>query len=245
MKTQPENKNLGYDDTPMLPEGYHVHDGTRPQPRVVTPGAAGGPPSDAIFIWDGKSLDQWESAKEGPARWDVVDGVMQVQPGTGDIRTKDAFGSMQLHLEFASPKVVKGNSQGRGNSGVFLMGLYEVQVLDCHQNPTYADGTVGSIYGVCPPLVNAIRPPGEWNAYDIIWEAPVLNGVQILKRACVTVLLNGVVLHHRKKLPGITGHRDLYSYPPHDARLPLKLQDHGDLVRFRNIWIRELGAYDG
>lgn len=245
MKTQPENKHLGYDDTPLLPDGYHVHDGTRPQPRVVTPGTAGSAPSDTLFVWDGTTLDQWESAKEGPALWDVADGVMQVKPGTGDIQTKDCFGSMQLHLEFATPSEVKGDSQGRGNSGVFLMGLYEIQVLDCYQNPTYADGTVGGVYGHTPPLVNAVRAPGEWNTYDIIWEAPVLNGVQIVKKAAVTVLLNGVLLHHRYELLGITGHREIYTYQPHEARMPLKLQDHGDLVRFRNIWIREIGEYDG
>jgi hypothetical protein len=245
MKRQPENKHLGYDDTPLLPKGYHVHDGTRPQPGVVTPGVSGGAPSDAIFVWDGKTLDQWESAKEGPAQWDVSNGVLTVRPKTGDIQTREVFGSMQLHLEFASPTEVKGNSQGRGNSGVFLMGLYEIQVLDCYQNPTYADGTVGGVYGQYPPLVNAIRPPGEWNTYDIIWEAPVLNGVQVVRKAAVTVLLNGIVLHHRRKLLGITGHKDIYTYPPHDAKLPLKLQDHGDLVRFRNIWIREIGEYDG
>jgi len=245
MNRQPENKSLGYDDTPLLPDGYHVHDGTRPQPRAVTPGQSGSAPSDAIFSWDGTTLDQWESTKEGPAQWDVSDGELQVKPGTGNIQTRDVFGSIQLHLEFASPTEVKGDSQGRGNSGVFLMGLYEVQVLDCYENPTYADGTVGGIYGQYPPLVNAIRPPGEWNTYEIIWEAPVLNGVQIVKKAAVTVLLNGILLHHRKELLGITGHRDIYTYPPHEAKLPLKLQDHKDLVRFRNIWIREIGEYDG
>jgi hypothetical protein len=236
--------NLGYQDTPVLPDsGYHVHDGNRPQPPVVTPGDGSAAPSDAKVLFDGSSLAEW-SGKDGPAKWKVENGYMEVAPGTGAIRTNLKFGSCQLHLEFAAPEVVKGDSQGRGNSGVFMMGTYEIQVLDSYNNPTYADGAVGAIYGQYPPFVNAIRTPGTWNYYDIIWERPVFDGEKVVKPAYVTVLLNGVVLHHRRKLMGATGHKNISGYTAHDATGPLELQDHGDLVRFRNIWVRELPELD-
>jgi hypothetical protein len=242
---------LGYQDTPIIPgSSFHVHDGERPQPRVVTPGtfstqdAPGKPPSDAIVLFDGTSLSGWTGGG-GDAQWKLVEGAaMEVVPGTGSIRTKEQFGSCQLHLEFAAPSVVKGESQGRGNSGVFLMGVYEVQVLDCYQNPTYPDGTTGAIYGQYPPLVNACRPPGEWSVYDIVWEAPVFDGEKLVTPAFLTVFLNGIVLHNRKELQGPTMHRELANYTPHAATGPLELQDHGDLVRFRNIWYRPLTGYD-
>ncbi len=244
--------NLGYSDTPLIPGStYHVHDGERPQPRVVTPGTAstqeqaGKAPSDAVMLFNGTCLCGWVSCRDGaPAQWTLGDGFMEVKPGTGNIRTSTAFGSCQLHLEFAAPAVVKGDSQGRGNSGVFLMGLYEIQVLDCYQNPTYPDGTTGGIYGQFPPLVNACRKPGEWSTYDIIWEAPVFAGDKLVTPAFVTVLLNGLVLHNRKELQGPTQHRTTAQYKAHAAELPLELQDHGDLVRFRNIWFRPLKGYD-
>lgn len=246
METQPENEHLGYSDTPVLPDsGYTVHDGRRPQPKIVTPGEGARPPSDATILFDGTSLDGWEKADgSGPAAWKLIDGCMEVVPKTGDIKTKAAFGSMQLHLEFAAPAEVLKQGQGRGNSGVFLMTLYEIQVLDNHENPTYPDGTVGGIYGQYPPLANAIREPGVWNTYDIIWEAPVFDGDNLESPAYVTVLLNNVLLHHRKQLLGPTQHKTLPAYRPHPAEMPLKLQDHGDLVRFRNIWMRPLGTYD-
>lgn len=169
-------QNIGYYDTPVIPGStYKVHDGARPQPRVVRPGTVSTPekpgerPSDAVALFDGTGdLGGWEAQKGGPAGWKVEDGSLHVVPGTGDIQTREQFGDCQLHLEFAAPSVVKGDSQGRGNSGVFLMGRYEIQVLDCFQNPTYADGTTGAIYGQYPPLVNACRPPGEWQVYEII-----------------------------------------------------------------------------
>ncbi len=235
--------NLGYDDTPFLPGGkWRVHDGTRPQPPVVTPGCCcGSAPSDAVVLFDGTNLDGWiQKASGDPCAWKLEDGYMEVVPGTGQIQSKAKFGSCQLHLEFASPSVVKGESQGRGNSGVFLMGLYEIQVLDNYDNPTYPDGTVGGIYGQYPPMANAMRKPGEWNVYDMVWEAPVFNGPQLIKPAFVTVFLNGIVLQNRKQLLGVTNHRVLTTYTPHDEELPLELQDHGDLVRFRNIWYRPL-----
>ncbi|MDD5706369.1 MAG: DUF1080 domain-containing protein [Kiritimatiellae bacterium] len=243
---------IGYTDTPFIQGStYRVHDAARPQPRVVTPGTfstqtrPGLPPSDAVVLFDGASLDGWLSCKDGgPAGWKVGGGCMQVVPGTGSIRTRAEFGSCQLHVEFAEPKVVKGESQGRGNSGVFLMRRYEVQVLDCYQNPTYSDGTTGAIYGQFPPLVNACRQPGEWSCYDIVWEAPVFDGDRLAKPAFLTVMLNGLILHNRQELLGPTQHRALAKYEPHPARDALELQDHGDLVRFRNIWYRPLTAYD-
>jgi hypothetical protein len=239
--------NLGYDDTPVIPGStFKVHDGSRPQPRVVTPGTpGGGAPSDAVVLFDGTSLAGWVTAKDGtPAQWQVTDGYLEVVPSTGDIQTTTVLGDCQLHVEMASPAVVKGDGQGRGNSGIFLMGRYEIQVLDCFNNPTYPDGTTGAIYGQYPPLVNACRQPGDWSTYDIVWEGPRFDGQRLVKPARVTVLLNGLLLHHAKELQGPTEHRRLATYVAHAEELPLKLQDHGDLVRFRNIWYRPLTGYD-
>ena len=176
-----DQKSLGYSDTPVLPGSvYRVHDGTRPQPRVVTPGtastqeAAGKAPCDAVMLFDGSDISGW-TGKDGAATWKVENGYMEVVPRSGNITSKAKFGDCQLHVEFAAPTVVKGDSQGRGNSGVFLLGLYEIQVLDCYQNPTYPDGTTAAIYGQYPPLVNACRAPGEWQTYDIIWGRPALR----------------------------------------------------------------------
>jgi len=240
----------GYDDTPIIPgQTWKVHDLNRPQPRVVAPGTAstqkkaGAPPSDAIILFDGKDLSGW-LGKDGPAKWKVEGGVMEVVPHSGDIRTKAEFGDCQLHVEWTAPSVVKGTSQQRGNSGVFLMGIYEIQVLDCYDNPTYADGTTGALYGQCPPLVNACRKPGEWQTYDIIWIAPRFEGKKLIRPAYVTVLQNGILLHHDKMLIGPTTHRAVEVYKPHPPVGPLQLQDHGDLVRYRNIWYRPLRDYD-
>lgn len=238
-------KNLGHDDTPMLPGGkWHVHDGNRPQPPVVTPACKpGGPPSDAKVLFD-CCLGGWVSVAGGPAKWKAEDGVMEVVPGTGDIQTVEEFGDAQIHLELAEPSVVKGDSQGRGNSGVFLAGRYEIQVLDCYDNLTYPDGTSCAIYGQYPPLANVCRPPGEWSTYDIIWETPLWEGGKLVKPAFVTVIFNGVLVHHRKELLGYTSHMVLTEYVEHPPVGPLRLQDHGDLVRFRNIWYRPLKDYD-
>lgn len=238
---------LGYDDTPFLPGSkYRVHDSNRPQPRVVTPGERlGDPPSDAIILFDGTDLSNWVSSRDGgPARWKVENGYMEVVAGTGDIQTKEHFGDCQLHIEWMAPAEVKGEGQGRGNSGVFMMGLYEIQVLDCYENPTYADGTTAAIYGQFPPLVNACRKPGEWQTYDIIWEAPRFEGDKLIRPAYVTVLHNGIVVHNHVELLGPTGHRTLPKYRPHPPVGPLRLQDHGNPVRFRNIWYRVLKGYD-
>ncbi|HIE52752.1 MAG TPA: DUF1080 domain-containing protein [Armatimonadetes bacterium] len=240
-------KKLGYDDTPFLPDSkYRVHDPNRPQPRVVTPGEKSGePPSDAIVLFDGTDLSKWVSSKDGgEAQWKVENGYLEVVPGTGNIQTKEHFGDCQLHLEWMAPAEAEGESQGRGNSGVFLMGLYEVQVLDCYDNPTYADGTTAAIYGQYPPLVNACRRPGEWQTYDIIWEAPRFEGEKLVRPAYLTVLHNGIVVHNHVALLGTTGHRRLPEYKPHPPVGPLMLQDHGNPVRFRNIWYRVLTGYD-
>jgi len=236
----------GYDDTMFISgDPYRVHDASRPQPRLVTPGTRpGDAPSDAAILFDGSDLSAWTNLDGTDPQWRVENGYMEVTPRSGNIKTRQPFGSCQLHLEFAAPEVVKGESQGRGNSGIFLMQQYEIQVLDNHGNPTYADGLCGALYGQCPPLVNACRQPGEWSSYDIIWEVPVFDGDKLLKPAYATVLLNGILLHHRKALLGPTQHRITTRYKPHPATGPLMLQDHGDKVRFRNIWIRSLTEYD-
>ncbi len=243
---------LGYDDTPHISGNpYRVHDKARPQPRVVAPGTEssqenpGNAPADAQILFDGSNLSGWESVRDGSdAAWKLEHGYMEVVPTTGDIQTKAHFGDCQLHVEFASPEVVKGDGQGRGNSGLFLMGRYEIQVLDCFQNPTYADGTTGGIYGQCPPLVNPCRAPGAWQTYDIIWIGPRFCNGKLVCQAAVTVFLNGVLLHHNKTLLGPTEHRTTTRYEEHPQQGPLRLQDHGDLVRFRNVWQRPLTDYD-
>ncbi len=251
----PEQKNLGYRDTPFIPgTRYRVHDGARPQPRIVTPGTAstqeraGRAPSDAILLFDGTTLDKWTSMDGSPARWKLENGYMEVVPKTGNLRTRAEFGDCQLHLEWAAPTLVKGESQGRGNSGVFLMGLYEVQVLDCFDNPTYPDGTTAALYGQYPPLVNACRRPGEWQCFDIVWEAHRFDGDRLLRPARITAFFNGVLIHLRSQLRGRTTYKQLTDYSqPLPNTGPLKLQNHGgDRVRFRNIWYRplELGERD-
>jgi len=239
--------SLGYNDTPIIPGStYHVHDGDRPQPPIVTPGATpGAAPSDAKVLFDGTSMSGWKAGDGSAAQWKVENGYMEVVPGTGNIHSAAEFGDVQLHVEMAAPEVVKGDGQGRGNSGIFLMRQYEIQVLDCFQNPTYPDGTTGGIYGQYPPLANACLGPGKWSTYDIIWEAPRFHGETLLKPAFGSVTVNGTVIHHRKELQGPTMHRETTSYKPHANVGALELQDHGDLVRFRNIWYRELKGYDG
>ncbi len=239
----------GYTDTPRITgQQWRVHDADRPQPRIVTPGAAfshGAPaPSDAVVLFDGKDLSKWTKGG-GPAPWIVKDGYMQVLEKSGSIETKDQFGSFQLHIEFATPNPPEGTSQERGNSGVFLHGIYELQVLDCYQNPTYADGTVGALYGQWPPLANAAKPSGQWQSYDIIFEAPKVEGGKVVEPAYVTVILNGVVTQHRKALLGPVRHREVAAYDANTpTRGPIGLQDHGNPMRFRNIWLRPLGEYD-
>lgn len=236
----------GYTDTPLVPGSeWHVHDPYRPQPPVVTPGVAGGPPSDAVVLFDGADASAWMSAKTGdPIGWKVEDGHMEVVRGTGNIRTRAHFSDCQLHLEFATPAEVVGQGQGRGNSGVFLLGLYEVQLLDNYDNYTYADGTCGAVYGQFPPLANACRRPGEWQTYDIVFLAPRWDAEgKLVRPAQLTVFLNNVLVQHCQAAQGPTNHRVTSNYnTPHPPEGPLELQDHGDPIRFRNIWIRPLAA---
>jgi hypothetical protein len=238
----------GFTDTPMLPGlTYRVHDPARPHPPVVTPGATpGAPPSDATVLFNGRDLSQWAHRDTAGTltapTWTVRDGSFET--GKGSLHTRSAFGDVQLHLEWAAPTVVSGHSQGRGNSGVFLMGLYEIQVLDSHDNRTYADGQAGAMYGQWPPLVNAARKPGEWQTYDIVFEAPRFENGKMVKPAFQTVFWNGVLIHNRKEAIGATVYRRVAQYTAHAPELPLMIQDHANPVRFRNVWIRRLGAYD-
>jgi hypothetical protein len=221
---------------------WPIHDLNRPMARVVDPGAPGKPPSDAVVLFDGTDLAKWKSQKGGgPAPWKVEGGYFEVAKGTGGIETKDGFGDCQLHLEWMSPNPPVGESQDRGNSGVFLMGTYEVQVLDSYQSKTYADGQAGALYGQYPPLVNATRKPGEWQTYDIVFDAPRFDKEgKVTRPARVTAFLNGVLVQNAQELTGPTMNKARPPYKAHAAKLPLGLQDHSHPVRFRNIWIREL-----
>jgi len=211
-------------------------------PPVVTPGSTNAdPPSDAIVLFNGRDLSRWRSANGGPAKWVVRDGYVEVMPGAGDMVTADKFGDTQLHIEWATPAVVKGEGQERGNSGVFLMERYEVQVLDSYQNDTYYHGQAGAVYKQYAPLVNASRKPGEWQAYDIIFHAPRFDEQgKVVDRARVTVLHNGVLIQNNVEIYGLTYHDRPALYIAHSPQESLRLQDHGNPVRYRNIWIRRL-----
>ena len=208
------------------------------EPRVIDPGP---PPSDAVILFDGKDLSHWTSEKGGgPARWEVKDGIATVN-GTGSIATRQGFGDCQLHVEWASPSEVQGEGQGRGNSGVYLQGRYELQVLDSYHNNTYYHGQAGSIYKQHAPLVNVSRKPGEWQTYDIIYHAPRFDAKgKLEKPALVTVLQNGVLVQDNVEIKGATSPKGAPKYESHPLKQPLVLQDHHNPVRFRNIWIREL-----
>lgn len=229
----------------QMPMQHEMTEYWTPQPAVVTPGdaAKATAPSDAIVLFDGKDLSQWETRDGKAAGWHVHDGVMTVDKGAGDIRTKQNFGSFQLHIEWCVPKDIEGESQARGNSGVILQGLYEVQVLDNYKNETYVNGMAGSIYKQTPPLVNAMRRPGEWNVYDIIYTAPVFKADgTYLYRPRVTVLHNGVLVQNNTEIQGITEYIGLPRVIKHGDG-PIILQAHGDdskPISFRNIWIRPL-----
>jgi len=237
-----------YGDAPDDHHPWAVHDGNRPQPKVVTPGSfstpeqPGKPPSDAIVLFDGTDLSKWEADKNGSqaTQWIVKDGAMECTPGSGYIRTKDKFGDCQLHVEWAAPKKVEGADQGRGNSGIFLMGMVEVQVLDNYNNPTYPDGFAGSVYSVNPPMANPLRAPGEWQVVDIVFRRPVYKDGKPLDPGHVTVFLNGVLVQDHTEIEGGTGHMGRARPGPFPEKGPLKLQDHGNPVRYRNIWYREL-----
>jgi len=222
--------------------GFAADEGEIPspktEPKIIDPGP---PPSDAIVLFDGEDLSQWKSEKDGgPARWDVKDGAATVN-GTGSIATKQSFGDCQLHVEWAAPAEVKGEGQGRGNSGIYLQGRYELQVLDSYNNKTYYHGQAGAIYKQHAPLVNACREPGEWQTYDIIFHAPRFDEHgKLAKPATITVLQNGVLVQDNVEIKGNTAFKGAPKYQPHPLKQPLALQDHHNPVRFRNIWIREL-----
>ena len=226
-----------------------AHDRNRPQPAVVTPATAstqeqpGAAPSDAVVLFDGKDLSSWVSLDGSPTKWIVRDGYMECVQGSGYVRTLQNFGDCQLHVEWATPVPAQGEGQGRGNSGVFFgLDRYEVQVLDSYGNQTYADGAAAGIYGQYPPLVNPSRPPGQWQSYDIIYSAPRFDAQgKLLAPARMTILHNGVLIQHNVELTGPTGWLERAPYQPHPEKQPLCLQDHGNPVRFRNIWVRELG----
>jgi hypothetical protein len=246
-----ERSRVGFKDTPMLPGGkWHVHDSDRPWPAVITPGTSstqeqpGRPPSDAVVLFDGKDLSHWHGTRQQPAGWTVDQGALIVVPGAGTLLSKDAFGDCQLHLEFAAPVPPHGRDQGRGNSGVLFFGRYEIQVLDSFENVTYADGQAAAVYGQYPPLVNASRPPGQWQSYDIIFTAPRFAKGALAAPAYVTMLHDGVLVHNHTPLIGAMAYRALGKYTPHGPKGPIALQDHGNPVRFRNIWVRELKPYD-
>ena len=212
----------------------------KPVPAVVDPGRHGQAPADAIVLFDGAGLSEWQG-RDGAPRWQVEDGAMTVRPGTGSLTTKRGFGDVQLHIEWRTPTEIVGESQGRGNSGVFLMGLYEVQVLDSWENPTYVNGQAASVYKQHVPLVNASRAPGEWQTYDIVFTAPrFAAGGDLERPATVTVLHNGVVVQNHVTLEGPTVFRGAPRYEAHANRLPIMLQDHRNHVSYRNIWVREL-----
>jgi hypothetical protein len=252
---EPKEEIEGFRDTPMLPGGlWHLHDPDRPQPPIVTPGetfSQNAPaPSDAEILFDGKDLSKWRSSRGGEPGWKVEDGYTETRPG-GGIRTIGRWADFQLHVEWASPVPPRGNGQGRGNSGILINGLYEVQVLDSYGSKTYADGQAGSIYGQSPPLVNASKPAGDWQTYDIIFESPRWNDQdELVKKAIITVIHNGVVIQNHYEFTGITDGitsivpwKTLAKYgEPHAPEVFVELQDHSNPVRYRNIWIRPLHA---
>ncbi|MEM0970413.1 MAG: DUF1080 domain-containing protein, partial [Verrucomicrobiota bacterium] len=239
----------GYTDTPLIPgQKWRVHDDARPRPAIVRPGETfshgAQPPSDAHILFDGTNLDGWSTRDGEDPGWKVENGYMECVPKSGTLVTRDEFGDFQLHLEFATPAIVDSASQGRGNSGVIIYGRYEVQILDSFENKTYADGQAGAMYGQYPPLRNASKGPGMWQSYDIIFETPRWDGEVLVKPGNVTVIHNGVVLHHKKEYLGAVAHKRTPSYTPHPPQGKISLQDHNNAIRYRNIWIRSLGDYD-
>ena len=229
--------SIGYaQDDPKLSEVW------RPVPRVVAPGRTDAdPPADAVILFNGKDLSEWKSVEGSDIQWKLENDAMTVSGKSGDIQTRKAFGDCQLHIEWMTPAVVKGNGQGRGNSGVFFMGRYELQVLDSYNNSTYSNGQAGSIYKQYMPLVNACRPPGEWQRYDVIFTAPRFYPDSTVKSAArMTVFQNGVLIQNNVSLWGNTAYIGISKYEVHGDREPLILQDHGNPVSYRNVWVREL-----
>jgi hypothetical protein len=251
--TETRKGDDGKDVLYMFIDGVKVHEedvSKQALPPVVTPGASLGfttPPSDALVLFDGTedSLKaNWTDTAGNPSQWKIVDGALESVKKAGYIQTREKYGSCQLHIEWAAPANVAGNGQGRGNSGVFLMGTYEVQVLDSFENQTYADGQAGALYGRSKPLVNVCRKPGEWQSYDIIFHRPMFDDKgKLIRRASFTVFHNGVLIQDHVILSGGTGWMGPHAasdYKAHPDKLPISLQDHGNPVRFRNVWVREL-----
>jgi hypothetical protein len=234
---------LGYTDTPRLPNSpWRVHDRDRPQPPMVEPGASVGdqpvaPPSDAVVLFDGKDLAQWD----GGDPQGIEAGVINILK-TGQIQTKKQFGDCQLHVEWATPEKRDGDVMTWGNSGVFMLGKYELQIFESHDAKLYADGIAGAIYGQTPPLVNASRKPGQWQTFDIVFTAPKFDGDKLAEPAYFTVYWNGILVHNHVASLGSTRHREVAIYDSHDTTGPILLQQHGSAVRFRNIWVRPLAA---
>ncbi|MFL2858412.1 MAG: DUF1080 domain-containing protein [Planctomycetota bacterium] len=234
----------GYRDTPVIPgQKWRVHDANRPRPKVVDPGnhtPLTRPAEAKVLLGEDGKLGAWAQGGRDIG-WKWLGEALQVQPGTGDIFSREEFGDLQLHMEFRTPEKVVSSSQGRGNSGVFLMGVFEVQILDSFQNPSYADGQCGALYGQCPPRVNASRGPGEWQSYDIFFTRPRYDGDQVVEPARVTVLHNGVLIHNQQAFMGPTRHLRTTDYKGYQAkRGPIKIQDHGNPMQFRNIWVVDL-----
>ena len=235
---------IGYEDTPLIPGSeWRVHDIKRPAPPVVTPGkTASDAPSDAIVLFNGTDNASFTGKEGAPCPWKVEDGELVVFGG--DIWTKESFGSCQLHLEWKTAPETKGNSQKKGNSGIFFMDRYETQILDAYNNPTYADGTPGGVYGQTAPMANAVRPPGNWQVYDVIFTAAKVDKEgKVTEPAYVTTIINGICVQNHTKIMGPTKHKQTTSYEGvFPEKAPIRLQDHKNdpPVRFRNIWIRPL-----
>lgn len=232
------------DASAQQPSGWKQHEWDRPHPPVVQPAEQNlpaPPPADAVVLFDGSGLDAWQRPNGEPASWEVGDGFFQVTPGGGGIETKQGFGDVQLHVEWASPNPPRGTNQDRGNSGVFLMGQYEIQVLDSYEAESYADGQASAIYGQYPPLANASRAPGEWQAYDIYFRRPrFAEDGSVAEPARVTVVHNGILVQNNEEILGPTSYMQFSPYSAHEDAGPISLQDHGHPVRFRNIWVRPL-----
>ncbi len=254
LAAKPKDDGLGYTDTPLIPgQTWRVHDRTRPHPPVITPpkpatDAPASPPSDAVVLFDGTDLSKWQTrirkgpnkGQLAPAGWKVENGYMEVVPESGTIFTKQEFGDCQIHVEWCAPTPPTGTAQHRGNSGVLVMGRYEIQILDSYENKCYADGQAASVYGQYPPLVNACRPPGQWQTYDIVFEAPRFKDGNLKRPAYVTLFHNGVLVQNHVEILGPVRHKKAPAYSPHPPTGPLQLQDHKNPVRFRNVWVRPL-----